>query len=83
MLKHKIKDGYLEFFEYFQIDENSFLKFAQDSIILIPKEKAAKEWRDLVQKIKTKGQQAYVRSYARNGSGKCFISESLSKYIFM
>lgn len=82
MLKNEIKDGYLEFFEYFQIDENSFLKFAQDSIILSPKEKAAKEWRDLVQKIKTKGQQAYVRSYARNGSGNA-LYQNLYQNIFL
>ncbi|PJG82869.1 hypothetical protein CVP04_05735 [Caviibacterium pharyngocola] len=70
-----MKDGYLEFFERFNISIEDFLRFAEDSIILIPKERAKKEWVNLKQRIQGEGQEVYVRSYARNGEGNYLYQE--------
>ncbi|TDQ59537.1 hypothetical protein EDC45_0187 [Mesocricetibacter intestinalis] len=64
-----MKDGYLEFFEKFNIENEKFLEFASLSIILIPEDKARESWKSLKEKINKENEDVYVRSYGRNGSG--------------
>ncbi|HDR1231707.1 TPA: hypothetical protein QB292_002200, partial [Pasteurella multocida] len=63
------KDGYLEFFSYFNISEEKFINFAKESIIFIKQEKAKQEWDILKSKILNEKENVYVRNFGRNGQG--------------
>lgn len=56
-----MKDGYLEFFQRFNITDDDFLDFANSSILLIPKDKAHVEWQALKSKISQTDECVYVR----------------------
>lgn len=76
-----MKDGYLEFFQRFNITDDDFLDFANSSILLIPKDKAHVEWQALKNKMSQTDECVYVRSYARNGSGNHLYQEFYT-YLF-
>lgn len=73
-MMQNIKDGYKEFFAYFEISEERFLEFAKHAIISIPQEKAVQEWEKLKECLQSKDQKVFVRSYGRNGSGNSLYS---------
>ncbi len=76
------KDGYLEFFSYFNISEEKFINFAKESIIFIKQEKAKQEWDILKSKILNEKENVYVRNFGRNGQGGHLYQE-VYKQLFL
>lgn len=62
-----MKDGYDEFFKYFDINPSELWEFAQSSIVYIDYDKAQLQWELLKNNIKTGNEPVYIRSFGRNG----------------
>lgn len=64
----EIKDGYLEFFDSFNIDKKKLIKFGLDKAIFCGPVKAQSEWNKLKNAISSK-QITYIRGYGRDAKG--------------
>lgn len=75
-------DGYLRFFDYFNINEDRFLDFAHENIILIDKDKASSEWENIKKNILNEKKCLLVRSFGRNGQSN-YLYEGFYKEFFI
>lgn len=66
------KDGYLEFFDFFNIDLYKFYEFGLRHTELIRNNKL---WDNLIKDIDAKNKKLYIRQYSRNGLNTNFYTD--------
>lgn len=66
-------DSYEQFFEI--VDKETFFKFGLDNIIFIERDKAKNGWNDLLEKIRIKSDELYVRNSGRNAVGNDILKK--------
>lgn len=64
-MKHK--DGYEQFFEYFNIDKNDLWNFAKESIVTVDIDKAILQWNLIKSAIEEGTEPVIVRNYGLKG----------------
>ncbi|RIM28618.1 hypothetical protein [Staphylococcus chromogenes] len=64
-MKHK--DGYEQFFEYFNIDTNDLWNFAKESIVTVDIDKAILQWNLIKSAIEEGTEPVIVRNYGLKG----------------
>lgn len=62
------KDGYQQFFEYFNIDTNDLWNFAKESIVTVDIDKAILQWNLIKSAIEEGTEPVIVRSYSLKGA---------------
>ncbi len=61
------KDGYEQFFKYFNIDTNDLWKFAEESMVTVDIDKAALQWNLIKSAVEEGTEPVIVRSYGLKG----------------
>lgn len=63
-----MKDGYLDFFNYFEISDDEFIEYGLNSTIVADKEKTFSSWNILKNNI-VSNKEVFIRGYGRDSKG--------------
>lgn len=72
-------DGYEQFFEF--VNKESFFTFGLKNIITINEDDASKEWKSLVERVRNKDKELYVRDFGRQGRGNEVLSKMYNEVL--